>query len=138
MQYDNFIDSVSAFEKLGIESSWQTRDDKELAKARVDCLASILKGIRPFPGQELNINIEWIRQIKKFALQYSVEKVVLFPYPVGYQQLAQFIRVYGGKKDKFWEAIGAGPLISNNVTQEIRTNIDQWINEYGVILYESC
>lgn len=49
MQYENFIDSIAAFEKLGIESSWQTRDEKELAKTRVDYLSSVLKAFQPFP-----------------------------------------------------------------------------------------
>lgn len=139
MQYDNFIDSVAAFEKFGIETSWHTRDNKELAKARVDFLASTLKAIPPFSEQNLNItiNIEQIRQIKEIASQYSVEKVILFPYPAANGNLVPKISVYGGEESKFLAALGMKPLMANDITKEIYESMAQWKDIYGIILYES-
>lgn len=141
MSYGNFIDSIAAFEKFGIETSGQTRDNKELAKARVDCLSALLKLIHPFPKQHLNsmeINFEWTRQVKKTAQQLSIDRVVLFPYPVNNQNLVLLLRVYGGETGKFCEEIGFNPLKGNNITSEENAALTWWENEYGIILYESC
>lgn len=137
MQYEKFIDSIAAFEKLGIESSWQTRDEKELAKTRVDYLSSVLKAFQPFPvgtPNALSINIEGVRQIKAIASHYSVEKVVLFPYFANHSMIP-IMRVYGGDKNKFCEETGQRPLTAN--TEEY-ANMAQCEKKYGIILYESC
>ena len=139
MQYGDFIDSIADLRKLGIEASGLSRDDRELAKAKVDCFASILKVVQPFPEQNLNtinINIGWVRHIKTIARKYFVDKVVLFPYPVN-QNLIYYLRVYGGEKANFFEAIGLRSLIASNNASEEYENMDQWEKEYGMILYES-
>lgn len=139
MQYGDFIDSIADLSKLGIETSGLSRDDRELAKAKVDCFASILKVVQPFPEQNLNtinINIGWVRHIKTIARKYFVDKVVLFPYPVN-QNLIYYLRVYGGEKANFFEAIGLRSLIASNNASEEYENMDQWEKEYGMILYES-
>lgn len=141
MSYDNYIDSIAAFSKFGIEMSGQLRDEKELAKTRVDCLATLLKLIQPLPKQRLNsleINFEWTRQIKKLAKQYSVDRVVLFPYSADAQNFIPLLRAYGGETVKFFEEIGFNPLKGNNITSEENAILTQWENEYGIILYDSC
>ena len=138
MQYGDFIDSIADLRKLGIETSGLSRDDRELAKAKIDCFASILKVVQPFPEQNLNtinINIEWVRHIKTIARKYFVDKVVLFPYPVN-QNLIYHLRVYGGEKANFFEAIGLRALIASNNASEEYANMDQWEKEYGMILYD--
>ena len=139
MQYGDFIDSIADLRKLGIETSGLLRDDRELAKAKIDCFASILKVVQPFPEQNLNtinINIEWVRHIKTIARKYFVDKVVLFPYPIN-QNLIYHLRVYGGEKANFFESIGLKSPIVNNTSEEY-ANMALWEKEYGMILYESC
>lgn len=135
MQYGDFIDSLADLRKVGIETSGLSRDDKEMAKAGVDCLASALKAVSPFPEQNrntLNINFEWIRLIKETASRCSAEKVVLFPYFVN-QNLIPVMRVYGGDKNRFCEETGQRPLTTN--TAEC-VDMAQWEKEYGILLYE--
>lgn len=136
MQYDNFVDLVATFEKCGIEASGQLRDNKELAKARVDYLSSLLKAIQPSPIENtsnLSISFEGVRQFKAIASHCSVKKVVLFPYFVN-QYMIPVMRVYGGDINKYCEETGQIPLTANT---EESANIDQWEKEYGIILYES-
>ena len=52
---DNFIDSIAAFQKLGIENSRATRDAKEWEKSRVDCLSSVLKLMQMHPEQTVTV-----------------------------------------------------------------------------------
>lgn len=147
MQYDNLVDSMAAFSKFAIEVNGQAgyyeqvRGNKELEKAKVDFLASVLKAIDPFPRQNLNpldigINFEWIRQVKQIAPQYSVEKVILFPYIDANGNLFCGIRVYGGNVNQFIEAIGMRPLVDDNM-QEVCAIMSQWESAYGIIIYES-
>lgn len=140
MKYDNFIDSITAFGKLKIETSGLSRNDKELAKERLDCTKSVLKVMSQFIEQNsrpLIIDYQWINQVKKIAVQHSVEKVVFFPYPLGDQRIAYLIRVYGGDKTGFFEALGWKPLTDNSVTPKEQDNVTQLENKYGIILYEN-
>lgn len=136
MSYGNFIDSVAAFGKLGIEKSNLSRDDKEYAKSGVDCLSSLLKQLEPRQRVDLSVmgmNLERVRDIKVSARQYSVEKVVLFPYPNGYGVIP-LIRVYGGDVKAFFCSIGVSPL-EMNISVEEGEKIHDIEKEYGIILY---
>lgn len=140
MKYDNFIDSITAFGKLKIEISGLSRNNKELAKERLDCTKYTLKAISQLIEQNprtLNMNYKWIRKVKEIAVQYSVEKVVIFPYPLGNQGIAHLIRAYGGDKTGFFEALGWKSLANNSVTPKEQDSMTQLENEYGIILYES-
>ena len=132
---DTFIDSVAAFGKLGIEASGRTRDEKELAKSKVDCVSAILKLMQIHPEQNLTvmgIGIEKIKQVKEFARQCSVEKVVLFPYLDG-QSVIPLIRIYGGNKELFFKYNGWTPLQPSIYS---KSNVfDSLEKEFGIILY---
>jgi hypothetical protein len=135
---DNFIDSIAAFQKLGIENSRATRDAKEWEKSRVDCLSSVLKLMQMHPEQNVTVmglTLEQIRTIKKAAEQYSVEKVVLFPYSDG-QKVIPFVRVYGGDKEKFFGHLGWSTMRINSPTEGV-SECDSLIKEYGITLYEN-
>ena len=134
---DNFIDSIAAFRKFGIESSSATRDEKEWRKSEIECISSVLKLMNVHPEQNVTVmglGIEQIRTIKKIAEQCSVEKVVIFPYPNG-QNILPLIRVYGGDKNSFFSHNGWSPL-QPDTTLEFRSALDSLEKEYGIILYE--
>jgi hypothetical protein len=135
---DNFIDSIAAFQKLGIESSRATRDAKEWEKSRVDCLSSVLKLMQVHPEQNVTVmglTFEQVRTIKKAAEQYSVEKVVLFPYSDG-QKVIPLVCVYGGDKEKFFGHLGWSTMRTNSPV-EIASEYNSLIKEYGIIVYEN-
>lgn len=64
-------------------------------------------------------------------------KSCFFPYPLGDQRIAYLIRVYGGDKTGFFEALGWKPLTDNSVTPKEQGNMTQLENKYGVIIYEN-
>lgn len=135
---DNFIDSVATFKKLGIESSGATRDEKEWEKSRVDCLSSVLKLMQVHPEPNVTVmglTLEQVRTIKKAAEQYSVEKVVLFPYSDG-QRVIPLVRVYGGDKERFFGHLGWNTM-RTNFPAEVASECDNLIKEYGITLYEN-
>lgn len=139
MSFDNYIDSVAALTKRGIEINSQTRDSKELAKANVDCLAAILKIIAPFPTGNLNsldmkCFFEWVRRIKEIAQQCPVDKVVLLPYPSENQNVVLYLRVYGVGAGQFFEAMGRNP----EVAIEESDSMAELERNYGIILYEGA
>lgn len=134
---DNFIDSIAALRKLGIENSGRTREEKEWEKSGVDCLASILKLLQVHPKQNMNVmglDIEFISKIKKIAEQCSVEKVILFPYSDG-QNIDPLVRVYGGNKEYFFQCLGWS-TVNSNTPLEFESVCDSLIKEYGIVLYE--
>lgn len=135
---DNFIDSIAAFKKLEIENSGATRDAKEWEKSRVDCLSSVLK-LTPVPPEQnitvMGLTLEQIKTIKMAAEQYSVKKVVLFPYLKG-QRVIPLMHVYGGAREKFFRHLGWS-TIRNNFPAEVASECDRLIKEYGIILYEN-
>lgn len=132
-----FIDSIAAFSKFGIENSSFPRDDKEWAKSGIDCLSSVLKLMQTYPEQNktLMMSIDQISKIKRIARQCSVEKVVLFPYPNG-RNILPLIRVYGGDKESFFSQNGWMSLRSDD-SLEFVSVFDSLEKEYGVILYEN-
>lgn len=135
---DNFIDSIAAFKKMGIENSSATRDEKEWEKSRIDCLSSFIKLMQVHPEQQMTVmglTIEQIRTIKRIAEQCSVEKVVLFPYPDG-QNIVPLVRVYGGDKEKFFGYFGWSAMGTNSPA-EVASQCDNLIKEYGITLYEN-
>lgn len=135
---DNFIDSIAAFRKFGIESSGATREEKELEKSRVDGLSSVLKVMQGHPEQNVTVmglTLEQIRIIKRVAEQYSVEKVVLFPWSDG-QKVIPCVRVYGGDKEKFFEHLEWSTMRTNSPAEFV-SKCDSLIDEYGIILYEN-
>lgn len=135
---DNFIDSIAAFKKLGIENSGTPRDVKEWEKSRVDCLSSVLKLMQVHPEQNMTVmglTLEQIKIIKSAAEQYSVEKVVLFPYSDG-QSVIPLVRVYGGDKEKFFGYLGWSTMGTNSPA-EVASECDSLIKEYGITLYEN-
>lgn len=142
MEYSNCIDTIAALGKFGIDNSLRTRDDKEWAKSGIDCLSAILKQMQSFSqqGQNLTImgmEIEKIPQIKEFAHQYSVEKVVLFPCPIN-NQIIPYLHVYGGDSKSFFAAMGLECSSSSPyITPNDNANMSSLESKYGVILYES-
>ena len=139
MSFENFIDSVAAFSKLGIEMSGRSPDNRKFAETQVDCLSSLLKLIQPYPKQNLTIqgiNFEWVRNIKQIAQQYFVDRVIIFPYPIDQQNIVTLMRVYGTETTEFLCAIGFSHIDRNSITAEENAALTQWENEYGVILYE--
>ena len=139
MPYNDLIDSFAAFRKLGIEMSDQPPDDKKLAELRVDCLSSLAKLFAPTPNQRSimqEVNFEWVRQVKAAAQKYSVDKVVLFPYPSHNQRINPLLHAYGGEIEKLFEEIGFPSLSGNKITAEERSSLICWEREYGIVLYE--
>lgn len=135
---NQFLDSIAAFGKFGIENSGCTRDEKEWAKSGVDCLSSILKLMQAPPKQNMlvmGLSFEQIKAIKQVAAQYSIEKAVLFPYPNG-QNIVPLIRVYGGDNDSFFQTLGWTRLQSN-AQLGFSLECDSLEKEYGIIIYES-
>ena len=140
MSYGNVVDAIAAFTKRGIEINGRTRDEIEWAKANIDCLSALLKLIPAIPEQRLNsieINFEWVKQVKTSAQKWSVDSVVLFPYPVNNQSFIPLIRTYGGETEKFFAEIGFNLLNGNMITAEEKAILTQWEHEYGIILYKS-
>ena len=80
---DNFIDSIAAWGKFGVENSGRSRDEKEWAKSGVDCLSSILKLIQKSAIPTVSVmglTLNRSETSKQIAEQYAIEKVVLsFP-----------------------------------------------------------
>ena len=135
---DNFIDSIAAFKKFSIENSGATRDEKEWEKSRVDCLSSVLKLMQVHPEQNMTVmglTLEQISAIKRTAEQYSVEKVVLFPYSDGLRVIP-LVRVYGGDKESFFRHLGWSSMGTNSPA-EVTSAFDSLIKEYGITLYEN-
>lgn len=141
MTHNDYIDTVAALTKLGIEMKSQPRDTTELAKAKIDYLSELLKWIQPIPKQPKNntaSNFEWVRQLKITAKKYSVDKVILFPYLDENQNLVPFLRAYGGETAKFFGEIGlSSSRIGGKITAEGNAILTQWEREYGIILYEN-
>lgn len=137
---DNFIDSIAAWGKFGVENSGRSRDEKEWAKSGIDCLSSILKLIQKSATPTMSVmglDIEQIRNIKQIVEQYAIEKVVLFPYPDG-QNIIPLINVYGGDREGFFQYFGLNHIHSNPHTQtELWSNFNILEKEYGIILYEN-
>lgn len=135
---NQFLDSIAAFGKFGIENSGRTRDEKEWAKSGVDCLSSVLKLMQAPPKQNIlvmGLSLEQIRVVKQVAAQCAIEKAMLFPYPNG-ENIVPLIRVYGGDKEKFFQSLGWTRLQSNTQLG-FSLECDGLEKEYGIVLYES-
>ncbi len=135
---NNFIDSIAAFRKFGIENSGATKEEKEWEKFKVDCLSSVLKQMQGHPEQNVTVmglTLGQVRTIKRAAEQYSVEKVVLFPGSDG-QKVIPYVRVYGGDKEKFFGHLGWSTMTTNSPSEFV-SKCDSLIDEYGIILYEN-
>lgn len=140
MTYNNFIDTIATFSKAGIENSNRTREDKEWRKLGADFLSAMLKQTQPLSQQYphlavMGIGIEQIPRIKDFACQFHVDKIVIFPCSVN-NQVIPIVRIYGGDRQSFVEAMGWKVLGSNAMPEE-KIDWNELENEYGIILYEN-
>lgn len=107
---DNFIDLIAIFDKE--KSAYPERNEK---------LA--------------DLELMQIRKIKQIAAQYSIERVVLFPYFDGLN-IKSIIRVYGGDKENFFQNM-EWSIMPLNSGKGALSELDRMEREYGIILYES-
>ena len=83
----------------------------------------------------MGLTLEQISAIKRAAEQYSVEKVVLFPYLDG-QRAIPLMHVYGGDKEGLFRHLGWSSMGTNSPA-EVTSEFDSLIKEYGITLYEN-
>lgn len=123
--------------KFGVENSNLSRDDKELAKSRIDLLGEIFKLAQPQPvnpSTVYGLGLTTIQRIKIAAAQCSVERVVLFPMFYANGRYEILIRVYGSDADAIFNSFNVYQL--GNITESDKIELDRLEKENGVIIYE--
>ena len=136
MNYNNIFDSIASIGKLRVEASGLTRDEKERTKSNIDAFSNVLKLMQAPSTQNTDIiqlDLNYIKQIKKVANQCSIRKVVILPYPKSQTLL---FRVYDGDREMFFRLLNLSPVKTNSNLSIEENLIDTLESEYGIILYE--
>lgn len=134
---NKIFDIGASIGKFNIERSDLSRDDKELAKSRMDVLSELLKSAQPKPVGPFTVygfDLATIQKIKAIAGQCSVDRIVLFPvfYTNGGHEI--LIRVYGEDRDKIFNHINARQL--NFISESDKKELDRIEKDNGVIIYD--
>lgn len=133
----SIFDIGSSIGKFSVERSNLSRDDKELAKSKIDVLSELLKSAQPKPVGPFTVygfDLATIQKIKAIAGQCSVDRIVLFPvfYTNGGHEI--LIRVYGEDRDKIFNHINARQF--NFISESDKKELDRIEKDNGVIIYD--
>ena len=138
MMIDSKHLSVAAtFGKLGIELSNLTREEKELAKAELECIHQLIDAIAPnnMNHRIYGITLQEIAFVQKNAQLSGIDKVVVFPVPPHISKNGYLIRSYGRDTTGFMKRINVVPLMDSIISSNYDLIFNSE-NKFGVVIYE--
>lgn len=138
MMIDSKHLSVAAtFGKLGIELSNLTREEKELAKAELECIHQLIDAIAPnnMNHRIYGITLQEIAFVQKNAQLSGIDKVVVFPVPPHISKNGSLIKSYGSDTTEFMKRINVTPLMESIISKNHDLIVESE-NKFGVVIYE--
>ena len=126
-----------AIGKIGVEFSNLPRQEKELAKAGIECIHQIIDAMAPndMNYRVYGLTLREIDYVQKNAQLSGIDKVVVFPVPPHISKNGYLIRSYGRDTTGFMKRINVVPLMDSIISSNYDLIFNSE-NKFGVVIYE--